>query len=160
MGKCRCGCRNITFVQSDSSLWLLASPHSIRVVRVVTVMVYIAVYWMWTAEQCALLRLAASTPPAISLTAFNLNVIHERSNMHALWNMKYLYNARFSLGKCNCISFQAVAFRGRGGGWGVQTPPKFRRPFKIVPNSTKLWKLLQIVKYRTPTLQDVRKKGQ
>jgi len=31
------------------------------------------------------------------------------------------------------------------GGWGVQTPtPKFRRPSKIVPNSTRLWKLLKI----------------
>ena len=35
---------------------------------------------------------------------------------------------------------------GRGGVWGVQTPPpprKFRRPSKIVPNSTRWWKLLK-----------------
>jgi len=38
-------------------------------------------------------------------------------------------------------------------------PPKFRRPYKIVPNSTRLWKLLKIAEFRTPTLQDVRKKG-
>ena len=48
----------------------------------------------------------------------------------------------------------------RGGvGW-VQTPlppPKFRRPSKIVPNSTLLWKLLKIAEFRTPTTQDVRK---
>ena len=35
-----------------------------------------------------------------------------------------------------------VAYRG-GGGLGVQIPPpKFRRPSKIVPNSTQLWTLL------------------
>ena len=45
------------------------------------------------------------------------------------------------------------------GVWGVQTPPKFRRPSKIVPNSTWLWKLLKIAEFRTPTPQDVRKKG-
>ena len=46
------------------------------------------------------------------------------------------------------------------GVWGVQPPPpKFRRPSKIVPNSTRVWKLLKIVEFRTPTPQDVRKKG-
>ena len=53
--------------------------------------------------------------------------------------------------------------RGVGwGGCGVQTPPspKIRRPAKIVPNSTRLWKLLKIAEFRTPTLQDIRlKKG-
>jgi len=44
------------------------------------------------------------------------------------------------------------------GVWGVQTPPKFRRPSKTVPNSTRLWKLLKIAEFRTPTTQDVRKK--
>ena len=38
-------------------------------------------------------------------------------------------------------------------------PPKFRRPSKIVPNSTRLWKLSKIAEFRTPTPQDVRKKG-
>ena len=50
----------------------------------------------------------------------------------------------------------------RGGGWeGVQTtlPPKFRRHSKIVPNSTRLWKLLKNVEFRAPTPQDFRKKG-
>jgi len=50
----------------------------------------------------------------------------------------------------------------RGGGvWrGFQPPPsKFRRPSKTVPNSTRLWKLLKIAEFRTPTPQDVRKKG-
>jgi hypothetical protein len=57
------------------------------------------------------------------------------------------------------IMLSAVAYRGEGGGgWGVQNPPKFRRPSKIVPNSTRLWKLLKIAEFRTPTLQDVRKK--
>ena len=55
-----------------------------------------------------------------------------------------------------CIS---VAYRGEGG-LRVQTPPpKLRRPSKIMPNSTRLWKLLKIAEFRTPTLQDVRKKG-
>ena len=38
-------------------------------------------------------------------------------------------------------------------------PPKFRRPSKIVPNSTRLWKLLKIAELRKPAPQDVRKKG-
>ena len=42
-------------------------------------------------------------------------------------------------------------------GWNPP-PPKFRRPSKIVPNSTRLWKLLKIAEFRTPTHQDVRKK--
>jgi len=47
-------------------------------------------------------------------------------------------------------------------GWRVQRPPpppKFRRPSKIVPNSTRLWKLLKIAEFRMPTPQDIRKKG-
>jgi len=48
----------------------------------------------------------------------------------------------------------------RRGGLGVQPPtPKFRRPSTIVPNSTRLWKLLKIAEFRTPTPQDVRRKG-
>ena len=48
----------------------------------------------------------------------------------------------------------------RGEVWGVQTTPspKFRRLSKIVPNSTRLWKLLKTGEFRTPTHQDVRKK--
>ena len=50
-------------------------------------------------------------------------------------------------------------WRTEGGG---STPPpslEFRRPSKIVPNSTRLWKLLKIAEFRTPIPQDVRKKG-
>jgi len=48
----------------------------------------------------------------------------------------------------------------RGGGWlGGSTPPKFRKPSKIVPNSTRLCKLLKIAEFRTPTPEDIRKKG-
>jgi len=38
----------------------------------------------------------------------------------------------------------------RGGGLGCSTPPSpiFRRPNKIVPNSTRLWKLLKIAVFR------------
>ena len=49
----------------------------------------------------------------------------------------------------------------RRGGLGTSTPPpppKFRRPSKIMPNSTRLWKLLKIAEFKTPTPQDVRKK--
>ena len=48
----------------------------------------------------------------------------------------------------------------RGLVWGIQPPPpKFRRPCKIVPNPARLWKLLKIAEFRTPTPQDVGKKG-
>jgi len=48
-----------------------------------------------------------------------------------------------------------------GGGFGgyPPPPPKVWRPSKIVPNSTQLWKLLKIAEFRTPTPQDVQKKG-
>ena len=36
---------------------------------------------------------------------------------------------------------------------------KFRRPSKIVRDSTQLWKLLKTAEFRTPTPQDVQKKG-
>ena len=52
---------------------------------------------------------------------------------------------------------QAVAYWG-----GVKKPPpppKFLRPSKIVPNSTRLWKMLKIAEFRTPTPQDVLIKG-
>ena len=48
---------------------------------------------------------------------------------------------------------------GGVGVWGGSTPPlKFRRPSNIVPNSTRLWKLLKIAEFTAPTPQDVRKK--
>jgi len=46
--------------------------------------------------------------------------------------------------------------------WRIQhppPPPKFRKPSKIVPNSTRLWKVLKIAEFRKPTPQDVRKRG-
>ena len=48
--------------------------------------------------------------------------------------------------------------RGDFGG-SNPPPPKFRRPSKIVPNSTRFWKLLKMSEFKTPTPQDVRKKG-
>jgi len=46
------------------------------------------------------------------------------------------------------------------GGSNTPHPQKFWRPSKIVPNTTWLWKLvLKIAEFRTPTPQDVRKKG-
>ena len=51
-------------------------------------------------------------------------------------------------------------WRTEGGlGCSNPPPPKFRRSSKIVPNSTRLWKLLKNPKFGTPTPQDVRKKG-
>ena len=55
---------------------------------------------------------------------------------------------------CIIVILSTVA----GGGF-KPLPPKFRRPSKIVPNSTRLWKLLKIAGFRTPTHQDVREKG-
>jgi len=52
---------------------------------------------------------------------------------------------------------------GGGGGLGGFNPPpprpKFRRLSKIMPNSTRLWKLLKMAEFRMPAPQDVRKKG-
>ena len=45
------------------------------------------------------------------------------------------------------------------GVWGVQNPPKFRRPYKICQTQADLWKLLKIALFWTPTNQDVRKKS-
>ena len=59
------------------------------------------------------------------------------------------------------VSSPSGQWRTKGRVLGVQTPLplKFRRPSKIVQNSTRLWKLLKIAWFGTPTLQDVRKKG-
>ena len=56
------------------------------------------------------------------------------------------------------LSVQEVAYRW-GEFRGLNTPQKFQRPSKIVPNSIRLWKLLKIAEFRTPTPQFVRKKG-
>jgi len=54
----------------------------------------------------------------------------------------------------------AISGVPRGGLEGSRPiPPKFLRPSKIVPNSTRLRKLLKIAEFRTPTPQDVRKKA-
>ena len=46
------------------------------------------------------------------------------------------------------------------GGFGVfNPPPKFRRPSKIVPKLNPICENLKIAEFRTPTPQDVRKKG-
>ena len=54
-------------------------------------------------------------------------------------------------------SFCTVAYRRAC--WGVQTPLKLGTPSKIVPKSTRLWKLIKINEFRAPTPQDVRKNG-
>ena len=50
----------------------------------------------------------------------------------------------------------SVAYRGGFRVFNPPPPPKFRTPSKIVPNTTRLWKLLKIVEFRTSTPQDVR----
>ena len=50
---------------------------------------------------------------------------------------------RRNRGRSHCQYCQSVVYRWWGGGWGVQTAPKFRRPSKIMPNSTRLWKPLK-----------------
>ena len=66
--------------------------------------------------------------------------------------------------KCSISDFESVVEVGGSGvprGVGGSTPPpKSRRPSKIVPNSTRLRKLLKIAEFMTPTPQDVRKKRQ
>jgi len=52
----------------------------------------------------------------------------------------------------------AVAYREGGGDLGGLNPQKFRRPSKIVPNSSRLRKLLKIVEFRKPTPQDAEKR--
>ena len=52
-----------------------------------------------------------------------------------------------------------MAYQGGVGSFKTSPPPKLRRPSKTVPNSTRFEKLLKIAEFRTPTLQDVRKKG-
>jgi len=59
---------------------------------------------------------------------------------------------------CSTVLSGAVAYRGGFGGLNPP-PPKFRRPSKIVPNSTRLWKLLKIAEFRTPKPQDVWEKS-
>jgi len=59
------------------------------------------------------------------------------------------------------VTKQCVTDRGGGSNPPPCStpPPKFRRPSKIVPNSTRLWKLLTSAEFRKPTPDDVRKKG-
>ena len=92
-----------------------------------------------------------------------------RSHFKQLWVQKFIYGLDAYSLKFKIFLVYAglerhmgtVAYPG-GGVWGVSNPlskKKFRRPFKIVPNSTRLWKLLKIAEFRTPAPQDVRKKG-
>jgi len=64
-----------------------------------------------------------------------------------------------------CLHLQGLEVQDSGilgEGWGFKPPPpqkKIQRPSKIMPNSTRLWKLLKIAEFRMPTPQDVWKKG-
>ena len=83
--------------------------------------------------------------------AWALQGVSSWSFVLAICNYAYWFGAR--------LESYSVAYRGGGG---VQTPPpplKFRRPSKIMPNSTQLWKLLKIAEFRMPTHQDIWKEG-
>ena len=57
---------------------------------------------------------------------------------------------------------QSVAMAYRGGGVGLFKPPPPRNsegPPKSYQTQLDLWKLLKIAEFRTPTPQDVQKKG-
>jgi len=64
-------------------------------------------------------------------------------------------------GWTKCLEFNTISASHSMAYRGASNPPipKFRRPSKIVPNSTWLWKLLKIAEFRTPTPHNVRKKG-
>ena len=77
--------------------------------------------------------------------------------MHGPIRIRHTYISTYTI----YIDYTYVQWRTEGGGvWVFQPPPsKFRRPSKIVPNSTRLWKLLKIAEFRTPTPQDLREKS-
>ena len=65
----------------------------------------------------------------------------------------------WSTDTCHCHLVVVPSGVLKAGFGGFKPLPKFRRPSKIVPNSTRLWKLLQIAEFRMPVPQDVWKKG-
>jgi len=67
-------------------------------------------------------------------------------------------NVYTNVSQCYVCMYISSVRRGLRG-FNPPPHPKFRRPSKIVPKSTRLWKLLKIAEFRTPTPQDVRKKG-
>ena len=52
-----------------------------------------------------------------------------------------------------------MAYREGFGVFNFPPPPEIPKALKIVPISTRLWKLLKIAEFRTPTPQDVREKS-
>ena len=72
------------------------------------------------------------------------------------WRASFFTSLTKNLHSNSCEKISGVS----RGVWGVSKPPlpKLQRPSKIVANSTRLWKLLKIVEFRTPTPQDDRKK--
>jgi len=70
-----------------------------------------------------------------------------------------LYSRCWNISSASVSTSQAVAYQRGGGDCSTPPPPKFQRPYKIVPNSIRLWKRLKIAEFRTPTTEDVPKKG-
>ena len=88
-----------------------------------------------------------------------------RCSMHFVAaSERTVYSTHTSLGSraTNASSCSSVPTGRVGWGGGfvqLPPPPNFRRTTKIVPNSTRFWKMLKTVEFRTPTPQDVQKKG-
>jgi len=87
--------------------------------------------------------------PVIRLLSTVLTMFSPLPSSPSFWT-QLLANATpctvFLISRYKSWRGQSVAYRGEGsGGLGGSNPPsKFRRPSKIVPNSTRLWKLLKI----------------
>jgi hypothetical protein len=97
---------------------------------------------------------------------FSLNPADHPLRALSLTHLSGRRTVRVYLSRCQAFnhtnirgsSSETVAYRGGGFGCSNTSPPKFRRPAKIVSKSTRLWKLLKIAEFRTPTHQDVRQK--
>ena len=103
--------------------------------------------------------LSLTTPFLFSRTLPNRPSPQRRSTNF----QNFVAEASFSCRIQRCVSGYSAQWRTEGVGFGGFKPPpppsKFRRPSKIVPNSARLWKLLKIAEFRTPTPQDVWQKG-
>ena len=88
-----------------------------------------------------------------------------------LWMSSVHYHVHSSLSLCQinpiynlthrCFKVYCNQWRTEGGFGVFNIPPEIPKALqtsKIVPNSTRLWKLLKIAEFRTLTPQDVRKR--
>ena len=100
------------------------------------------------------------TNPAFDMASYHLSYRGQGSEMGDCTYATADYRMQLVV-LCVSCNFESSsgATRGEFGGFNPP-PPKFRRrPSKIVRNPTRLWKMLKIAEFGTPTPQDVRKKG-